>query len=1138
MKRLRTYFGSRGASRDAEKSSGGELGLLRSRSPQTTFSSSQAPPISAQKLPEPPHNSSVYPPRNKISNNSSTRNKIRKPPPRSNAKSNVVPFPRLDPAPNGDFGHPKRNSVVVENHSPFHRSHSTRIHGRSQSVRVVVPDNAILGTIARTRSLSAPHINRVSGRFGFGGPSYTSISNSVHGPLEVVPEHGDDEITDREHNIVRLSFSDPGMEYNEDGSESEGGHFAMETESVQSIRPELLDNLSATELNDHYYNSELSYPTSSDSGHPLNISSAPGSADHALSPISMEGPSFHHIDDKESHAKDGDRYIPDSSLDSNGTTLEDHIEDSNRCQSSPQPQPAARALSLKSTPLDLPPNYTPLLQGMSSVISLGGSEYLIVLESLLDGPARRSPLTGTTDIRVRVVGGGQKLRERLHPDAYVVMFIEGAECLVRVIRELRSEDSRRIVGLQNHGDTPIWNNSSRSTMSSDTTSIYDSNPHRISWLPGMHLTVTLGGDIFLVVQIERLRTAPLLPSTGNGQRNLSSNLKLSSHPETDDSSVTQIASIDSVWWALPETGKHVVLILGCRTRRQEYLVQVVRRLTTTGSVPEPEAISPKALSRSKSRSISRLAPIHDTYLDEQDANRFQRVPRRSVRHRPSISNIHPAPQLHDTSSSTQSSDIVVLARGYRYLTTDSDGSGTLRFELLLEDRVNEWYAFYMLLSNGRSPQLNWVVSGGQSQIDASWVFKKGGKSPPAMPGNETRARRGASESSATSVNLPHDYLFEKETPNDAWVFKPMSGGPSPETQSKQPVMLPSESQLPNLQHLLSTENSALRNSLGFTIFVSRLVFRKDRDMVVFCLSPASKEEVRELSRRVTATRELEVKKQKKELADRQLNHSSGPFRKISEDSHEPTSQSLTLKERVAHPQDTQFVENPERGHLSSLPYSLRTLCYGRQGELVFAPFNLQRVPSRDESEVPASPSNSSTRFTGNFLVYTKADPEIDTVDRDSYIFYPADHDGINTEYFPRPPNTEPRLRRFNFKTNHETDAWMFVPADDVIEEHPSTTPLSGIPPAGGIFRASMDNAGKITLNRQAVKPGARPLSLTGDTSRTTLTGTSNSPQGSVSSVKSESNVATNRRRPLSDRLMKNTQVPKIGGPLKSLVSEI
>ncbi|KAE9397884.1 hypothetical protein BT96DRAFT_50960 [Gymnopus androsaceus JB14] len=387
--------------------------------------------------------------------------------------------------------------------------------------------------------------------------------------------------------------------------------------------------------------------------------------------------------------------------------------------------------------------------------------------------------------------------------------------------------------------------------------------------------------------------------------------------------------------------------------------------------------------------------------------------------------------------------------------------------------------------NGFTPR-TWVVSGGQSHRDASWVFKKDGK-PIVNPDIDEQAqlegnRRVAGSENSSSADLPHHFLFEREAPSDAWVFKPAFGSSGIHSQYAS-----SSSDFPvhDLDELLLDGGSTFRNGSGVTIFVSRLVLRKDRDIVIFHLSPASKEQVRELSRRVRIKRqEMEAERQGRQgLADgltdgltdgQESSHTNAQpsLRSASEDLLRP-SQDLTEVPRQSISDSSTIDEREvERGS------SLRTLRYGSHGELMFAPWDSSQPRAPMDLQLSSSspqtfPSPPGT-FSGEFLVYSHPDSGSDEP-RQSYVFYPADHSDLEQDLnvdIAGLPNT---MLKFTFKILCESDTWMFVPAGD--DEHanidglPLTTrlPTGTRSIAGVLFRASIDDTGKITLVRLPLK---------------------------------------------------------------------
>ncbi|KAF5382791.1 hypothetical protein D9757_007316 [Collybiopsis confluens] len=723
---------------------------------------------------------------------------------------------------------------------------------------------------------------------------------------------------------------------------------------------------------------------------------------------------------------------------------------------------------------------TPLLPGMHTVISLEGREYLVVLESILeekgggvgsstgkdeDHLSTSSPAERGSRVRVRVVGGYSK--ERMYPGAYVVMFIEERECLVRVIREIKAGDVR------SESQDGVRVNKEKEVIRAG------SNPHHMSWRPGMHITVGLAGDTFLVVQIEQLEV--LNPS----------NLNLDK--DGDQDFLVQVAGIDAGWWTIPEPGGHVVLILsggeeteGLKGRkwgrkwRQEYLVCVVRRLTRT--------FQPKV-------DGSLMEVGHQDRLPDSGDRNENRIKRETMKNSGltlTMPVVDPpaSPSTPPLPLSPSLPDVLTLARGYRYLSCNPL-KGSLRFELLLEDRSDECYNTYMVPHGGTS---TWVVTGGER--DASWVFRKVVNESKSL-NESTGSIRVEPSGDSTSPDLPHHFSFERQGPNDAWVFKPAmydhSGMMIPSSSSlssHSSKEVPIASHLPiNLDELLMNQGSTLRGGVGWTIFVTKLLLlrREAGDIIVFHLTPASREQVRELGRRVRVSRDESVKQLGMQRTD-----TGGEAQNNAEDSRRDdvaaTAQNgaanhkvnkllqrsllpqITVPEahRAAPAPPKKRRDDEAEGHDNQEHSSFRLLRCGRDGELIFSPYDLQNTPTlqaefgtlnADSSFSYASRKRSGSRsgeFTGDFVVYGKSRAEAGLV---SYVFYPTDHDDIRPESmgFDKP-------RKYIYKTNNDNDAWMFFPLNQSSDGH-----LLGLNVDRCLFRAFMDDTGRIMLDQLPIK---------------------------------------------------------------------
>ncbi|KAJ3735288.1 hypothetical protein DFJ43DRAFT_39997 [Lentinula guzmanii] len=1141
---------------------------------------------------------------------------------------------------------PRLPSALV---SPSQSSQIGR-YSRSKSVRIVVPDDAVFGTFARP--ISSPDAHRSSGRLGFGGNESNSSRQSVGAfiaippPLEAVLEHSEDSVgleleyrrgdelarDDHEHanNILTSSFSDSEADDNDPEDDGNGGDDSDTVERLdknsgtvaiptQGVR----NSLNANELDRPCSSPEISFAGSG--------AASSGSRSVAVSWISNDlnqndywTPLHHQSRDSPSAQStpneprsnpildiDADTtkrsvgsntdpreeylYTPNPTLDTTSVAPEELAPQTrsgnpeNR-HSHPKSHPQTSSNLPRNGLLSVMPNrsYTPLLPGMSSVINLEGTEFLVTVESFLEGSAGRikNRYSGLMDVRARIVGGGSHWRERLCPGAYLVMFIEGEECLVKVVKELKAEITQHQTQMSLPHSSINPSSPASDTSESDD---HDANPHYMSWRSGMHITVTLARDTFLVVQIERLGLLPIgsstLPYTTKDEtENAASGLDTSAVYD-DDSSRAQIAGINEQWWTLPENGSHVVLILKREKRRREYLVRVVRRLTTTGLASAPPSLGdgsqdkrisepPESELAYEAMSPGQHSGTRIVQSEHVQASQICRSSLQSSLRTPTTFSFASPPPSGTTSA--VNSDVLILARGYRYVTGSSDGSGGLRFELLLEDRIDDLYASYMVpstdIADGRRQSLTWLVSGGQSHRDASWVFKKDGK--PLSSIQDDRLSRnsradgavGECRSGSATADLPHQFVFEKQAPNDAWVFKPAFADQVVSTHF--PLSPPPKSNAPpDLDELLSNEGSTFRKRMDSTIFVSRLVLRKDRDMVVFHLSPASKEQVRELSRR--------VKKKREEAEVRQR---TGPVHEPQADI--PTNGTDTNEAVPEYPMLVKAEENrlqavsvepveseSAKTTIANLSQTgaeqepLRILRYGHRGELIFVPWDTSRLHNTTlqvESKVsPQSPSVKSEgppceTSTSKYLVYGKIVSQNDNVQPKQYTFYPVDHDDIRRDStsFPDLPGPSLPLPQFSFQTSQEDGAWIFASID---EKSHRDEPSSTVPPSdtgnkaltGILFRASMDDAGKITLHQMEIKSSLIRSTLRPPTSYDIpqLAHSLHSPKVSVGSVKSESNVVKRkRRRPLSDSFsMKGFKLStfndNIRGTLKSLISE-
>ncbi|KAJ3811776.1 hypothetical protein F5876DRAFT_64518 [Lentinula aff. lateritia] len=1100
-------------------------------------------------------------------------------------------------------------------------------YSRSKSVRILVPDDAVFGTFSR--SISSPDSRRASGRSGFGSSFASSrqlsgSSTPLPSPLEAVLEYADDSgvglgpYQGREHtleqteNLLSSSFSD--SEAEDDGKDGGGGdgtdtdddldeNLRTSFTETQSVRNSMHNNCNTNGL-DMLHNLPASgvgvAPISSHShsvswvSNVLNSRESWAPSDHRSrnnSPLtqSLVDPRTNPKNEEDMYTMDriagsGGRgnylHIQDSTSGSPSGTLGEHTPETrprtleSHRHSHPTYQPSTHIRTSSSTSRNISSrlrhNYTPLLPGMSSVIALERTEYLIILESFLEGPSElKHRHSSTGNVRVRVVGGRSTWREHLHP-GYAVMFIEDQECLVNIVKELVVEDHHRTEAIPRN--TPAKPPSPASdTSDSDLAINHNANPHYMSWRPGMHITVTLAGVPFLVVQVERLSLLKNAKDAIAGEITPAAEYN---HP------MAQIAGISEQWWALPENGSHVVLILGTEKRRRQYLVRVIRRLTTTslalvvstssndGTQAERASESPGSDSTFKVMFKKNNHPhVLSEHLQEPQSHSPGQLPRSTSFSSPSLpSPLSPQlPMLPPSVATSPTSDVLVLAKGYRYLTGSTNGSGSLRFELLLEDRTNDLYASYMLpsadIADGRRQSLTWFVSGGQSRHDASWVFKKDGKTLHNTDGRLSQGSRSVGRGTG-AADLPHHFLFEKQTPNDAWVFKPALENqivsphlPFPSPEIKTP---------PDLDELLASEGSTFRKKMSPAVFVSRLVLRKDRDMVVFYLSPASKEQVRELSRRIRKKREEanlerqktgecrcdipgtegtntnEVALEKMMIVKAEENHSRSAEQQVPE----------ILGTTISHDQSQQKA-------------ALRVLRYGRQGELIFVPWDSTRLRTTSlltESEVPtphlpsvlhASPSRISS---SEYPVYGKVDSQSDVKLR-QYIFYPIDHDDIKKDIKKDSislPDQSSLLQKFTFKTYQEDDAWIFVSIDGHghVDGPSLTVPLhetTGTKSVAGVlFRASIDGAGKITLHQMPIKSSlTRPTLYRSNSASSQLSPVLHSTRDSFGSVQSESNILTkrkHRRRPLSEQLSETgLKLSALGynirGSLKSLITE-
>ncbi|KAJ3997083.1 hypothetical protein F5050DRAFT_1754498 [Lentinula boryana] len=890
-------------------------------------------------------------------------------------------------------------------------------------------------------------------------------------------------------------------------------------------------------------------------------------------------------------------YTPNPTLDTTSAALEELAPQTrsgtpeNR-HSHPKTHPQTSSNLPRNGMLSVMPNrsYTPLLPGMSSVINFEGTEFLVTVESLLEGSAGhiKNRNSRPVDVRARIVGGGSQWRERLCPGAYVVMFIEGEECLVKVVKELKVELTQDQTQMS-LPHSPI-NPSSPASDTSDSDD-HDANPHYMSWCSGMHITVTLARDTFLVVQIERLGLLPIGSSTlsyttKDETENAAGGLDTSAVYDDDDSSRAQIAGINEQWWTLPENGSHIVLILKRKKRRREYLVRVVRRLTTTGLAQAPPSLNDgsqdKRISEPPGSEIAyeAISPGQHsgTRILQSEHVQASQIRRSSFpssfRTPTTFSFASPPPS---STAPAMNSDVLILARGYRYLTGSSDGSGGLRFELLLEDRINDLYASYMVpstdIADGRRQSLTWLVSGGQSHRDASWVFKKDGKPLSSIQddrlsrNSRTDGAVGECRSGNATADLPHQFVFEKQAPNDAWVFKPAFADQVVSTYF--PLSPPPKSNAPpDLDELLSNEGSTFRKRMDLTIFVSRLVLRKDRDMVVFHLSPASKEQVRELSRRVKKKREeAEVKQRTEPVHEAQADippkgtdiNEAVPEYPMLAKAEENRLQAVSVEPVESESAKTTIASLSQTGARQEPP--LRILRYGQRGELIFVPWDTSRLHNTTlQVESKVSPQSPSVKFEGppcktstsKYIVYGKIVSQNDNVQPKQYTFYPVDHDDIRRDStsFPDLPSPSLPLPRFSFQTSQEDGAWIFASIDETCHRN---EPSSTVPPTdtgnkaltGILFRASMDDAGKITLHQMEIKSSLIRSTLRPPTSCDIPqpAHSLHSPKVSVGSVKSESNVVKRkRRRPLSDSLsMKGFKLStfndNIRGTLKSFISE-
>ncbi|KAJ3907321.1 hypothetical protein F5879DRAFT_919947 [Lentinula edodes] len=1107
-------------------------------------------------------------------------------------------------------------------------------HSRSKSVRILVPDDAVFGTFSR--SISSPDYRRASGRSGFGSGFVNSrqlsgSSTPLPSPLEAVLEYADDSCVGlgpdqgREHdfeqteNLLSSSFSDSEAEEADEGKDGGGGdgtdtdddldeNLRTSFTETQSVRNITHNNCNTNGL-DMPHNLPASgvgvAPISSHShsvswvSNVLNNRESWAPSDHRSRNDSPLTQSF--FDPRTNPRNQEDMYTTDQIASSGGGGNYLYIQNStsgspsgtlgeltpetrprtpeSHRHSHPIYQPSTHIRTSSSTSRNISSrlchNYTPLLPGMSSVVALEKTEYLIILESFLEGPSElKHRHSSPGNVRVRIVGGRSTWREHLHPGAYAVMFIEDQECLVNIVKELGVEDHHRTETIPRNTPAKPPNPAS-DTSDSDVAINHNANPHHMSWRPGMHITVTLAGVPFLVVQVKRLR---LLKNTKDAVAGETTPAAEYNYP------MAQIAGISEQWWALPENGSHVVLILGIEKRRREYLVRVIRRLTTTslalvvptslndGTQAERASESPGSDSTFKVMFTknNHTQVLQSEHLQEPQSHSPGQLPPSTSFSSPSLPSplSPPLPMLPLSAATSPMSDVLVLAKGYRYLTGSTNGSGSLRFELLLEDRTNDLYASYMLpsadIADGRRQSLTWFVSGGQSRHDASWVFKKDGKTLHNTDGRSSQGSRSLSKGTGTA-DLPHHFLFEKQAPNDAWVFKPALEGKIVSSHLPFPS-LPEIKTPPDLDELLASEGSTFRKKMSPAVFVSRLVLRKDRDMVVFYLSPASKEQVRELSRRIGKKRE-EAHLERQKTGERRCDI---PGTEGTNTDEVALKNMMIVKAEENHPRsaEQQVPEIPETtiaNDQSQQKAALRILRYGRQGELIFVPWDSTRLRTTSlltESEVPTpqlpsalegSPSRISS---SEYLVYGKVDSQSDVKLR-QYIFYPIDHDDIKKDIKKDStslPDQSSLLRKFTFKTHQEDDAWIFVSIN--IDGHGHVDgPSSMVPPhetagtksvAGVLFRASIDGAGKITLHQMPIKSSlTRPTLHRSNSASPQLSSVLHSARDSIGSVQSESNILTkrkHRRRPLSEQLSGtglklSTLGHNIRGSLKSLITE-
>ncbi|KAJ4477848.1 hypothetical protein C8J55DRAFT_606577 [Lentinula edodes] len=1100
-------------------------------------------------------------------------------------------------------------------------------HSRSKSVRILVPDDAVFGTFSR--SISSPDSRRASGRLGFGSSFANSrqlsgSSTPLPSPLEAVLEYADDSAVGlgpdqgREHNfeqtenLLSSSFSDSESEDADDGKDGGGGdgtdtdddldeNLRTSFTETQSVR-DIMHNDCNTNGLDMPHNLPASgvgvAPISSHS-HSVswvsNVSNTRESwapSDHRSRNYSPPTQSF--VDPRINPQNEEDMYTTDQIASSGGGGNHLYIQDStsgspsgtlgeltpetrprtpeSHHHSHPIYQPSTHIRTSSSTSRNISSrlchNYTPLLPGMSSVIALERTEYLIILESFLEGPSElKHRHSSPGNVRVRIVGGRSRWRERLHPGAYAVMFIEDQECLVNIVKELGVEDHHRTETIP-RTDPAKPPSPASDTSDSDVASNHNANPHYMSWRPGMHITVTLAGVPFLVVQVKRLS---LLKNTKDAVAGETTPAAEYNYP------MAQIAGISEQWWALPENGSHVVLILGTEKRRREYLVRVIRRLTTTSlALVVPTSLNDGTQAERASESPGSDSTFkvmfknnNHTHVLSEDSQEPQshslgQLPPSSSFSSPSFpSSLSPQlPMLPPSAATSSMSDVLVLAKGYRYLTGSTNGSGSLRFELLLEDRTNDLYTSYMLpsadIADGRRQSLTWFVSGGQSRHDASWVFKKDGKTLRNTDGRSSQGSRSVGRG-AGAADLPHHFLFEKQAPNDAWVFKPALEGQI--VSSHLPFQSPPEVKTPpNLDELLASEGSTFRKKMSPAVFVSRLVLRKDRDMVVFYLSPASKEQVRELSRRIRKKRE-EAQLESQKTGERRCDIPGTEGTNTDEVALE-NMMIVKAEENHPRPAEQQVPEITETTIANDQPQqeaALRVLHYGRQGELIFVPWDstrLRTTSSLVESEVSIPQLSSALEGSppripsSEYFVYGKVDSQSDVKLR-QYIFYPIDHDDIKKDSTSLPDRSS-LLRKFTFKTHQEDDAWIFVSIDG--HGH-MNGPSSMVPPhettrtqsvAGVLFRASIDGAGKITLHQMPIKSSlTRPTLHRSNSASPQVSSVLHSARDSIGSVQSESNILTkrkHRRRPLSEQLSGtglklSTLGHNIRGSLKSLITE-